>query len=74
MRRFEDSRALQGAFDFTVSLVLAECIDSPNGGGNPADQRYLHQKADKARHRAANGDKGQPGEYQGDEQSQGASL
>ena len=51
---------LEGAFYLAVGLVLAEGIDGPDRGGNPADQCHLQQETEEASHRAADGEKGEP--------------
>jgi len=55
----------KGLFDFLVSFVLAEGIDCPDSGGNPAKNGNLQYQADNAGNRVTYGEKGQPVVFHG---------
>lgn len=56
-------------FDFLVRLVLAEGVDRPDCGGNPADDRNLKKQADDAGNGSANGEKLKPGEKESEKEA-----
>ena len=60
--------------DLLVGLVLAQGVDGPDGGGEPADQRDLQDKADDSGDWAADGEEGQPGNEERDDESQSTYL
>src|ERR1700761_7537742 len=62
---------LERALYLAVGLVLAEGIDGPDGGGNPADERHLQEQAEEARDRAADREEGQPRKKQRDQKPHG---
>ena len=62
---------LERALYLAVGLVLAESIDGPDGGGNPADERHLQEQAEEARDRAADREEGQPRKKQRDQKPPG---
>lgn len=47
-----------------VSLVLAQCVYSPNSRWEPANEGQLQDQADGSGDRASNGEEGQPWEDQ----------
>ena len=62
----------QGFADFLVSFVLTQRIDRPDGCGHPADEGDLQQQADDAGKGAANREKLQLGQQDGENQAHGA--
>ncbi|AFI68537.1 hypothetical protein BP354E_5499 [Burkholderia pseudomallei 354e] len=56
-------------FDLPVGLVLAERVHGPDRRGQPADQRDLKDQADDARERAADREKLQSGQQQGEQKT-----
>lgn len=59
----------QGVPDFLIGLVLAERVNRPDGGGNPADQGDLQDEADKSGERSADGEELDPGEQDREDQA-----
>jgi hypothetical protein len=53
-----------------VGVVLAESVDGPDGGREPADQGDLQDEAHDAGEGSANGKKRQPGKDESDYESQ----
>lgn len=68
--RLEGLAALHG-LDLFVRVVLAERIDRPEGGGNPAQDGDLQQQADDARHGAADGEEDREGKEDGQQKAHG---
>jgi hypothetical protein len=54
-----------------VGLVLAEGIDGPYRGRNPANQRRLQEQTEKGCHRTARGEVGEPTQDQHDQETHG---
>lgn len=50
----------EGVGDFFIGIVLAQGVDCPDGGRNPANQCNLQDEADDACNRATDGKEGQP--------------
>lgn len=70
----ETALPLERPLDLAVCLELAEGINSPDSRRNPSNNRDLENQAEQTCDGTANREKGKPGENQGDQQSQGASL
>lgn len=56
-------------FNLAVGLVLAERVDGPDRGGNPADHGDLQDQAGDAGKRAAYREKREPWQNKGDQQA-----
>lgn len=55
--------------NFLVCLVLAQRIHRPDRRGNPANQSQLKEQTEDAGEGTPDGEKGEPRQYEGDEQS-----
>ena len=63
------SAAIKGTANLLVGLILAERVDGPDGGRNPADECDLQNQADDAGKGSANGEELKPGNEDGKDQS-----
>jgi hypothetical protein len=57
----------EGPVDLLIGLVLAESVDGPDGGGDPAEDGDLQDQANNSGEGAAYGEEGQPGEEECDD-------